>query len=191
MNDEACPIYDDIITNMMAGHQFLHEEFGVSPTIGWHVDPFGHSLANQYLFSEMGIEAMIFSRIDYQDKEKRMKTKELEWVWESFSEDRGSNSTIFAHTMYYHYFPPPGFCWEPNNCGYYDEPVIADKSLKTYNIESRAKELYEWVLHMKEHYRSNQLLIPFGGDFFYKNALKWYKNIDNLIEGFNRIYTDV
>ena len=44
---------------------------------------------------------------------------------------------------------------------------------------------------MKEHYRGNNLLIPFGGDFFYKNSLKWYKNIDKLIEGFNDIYQDV
>ena len=135
MNDEACPLYSDIISNMMTGHQFLHSEFGVTPKIGWHVDPFGHSLANQYLFSEMGLEAIMFSRIDYQDKEKRMASKELEWVWETFSEDRGSNSTIFAHTMFHHYFPPPGFCWEPNNCGYYDEPIVNDRNLKTYNVE--------------------------------------------------------
>jgi len=35
MNDEACPIYTDIIDNMRIGHQFLMKEFGISPTIGW------------------------------------------------------------------------------------------------------------------------------------------------------------
>jgi len=54
--------------------------------------------------------------------------------------------------MFEHYYPPPGFCWEPNNCPYYDEPVVDDRSLKTYNVEERAKVLYDWVLHMKDHY---------------------------------------
>jgi alpha-mannosidase len=43
MNDEAAPHYEDQINNMMYGHQFLKDEFGITPTIGWHVDPFGHS----------------------------------------------------------------------------------------------------------------------------------------------------
>jgi len=65
MNDEACPYYLDIIENMRVGHQFLQKEFGITPNIGWHPDPFGHSTANQYLFTEMGIEAIFFSRLDY------------------------------------------------------------------------------------------------------------------------------
>jgi len=29
----------------MLGHQFLLQEFGVVPTIGWQIDPFGHANA--------------------------------------------------------------------------------------------------------------------------------------------------
>lgn len=43
MNDEANPYYEDIIDQMSYGHRFLKKEFGVTPTIGWHIDPFGHS----------------------------------------------------------------------------------------------------------------------------------------------------
>lgn len=35
MHDEACPIYEDMINNMMLGQQWLLQEFGVKPSIGW------------------------------------------------------------------------------------------------------------------------------------------------------------
>lgn len=37
MHDEACPHYDDMITNMQKGHQFITDEFGAeaAPRIGW------------------------------------------------------------------------------------------------------------------------------------------------------------
>jgi alpha-mannosidase len=68
MHDEACTHYEDQLNNMMYGHKFLMEEFGVKPRIGWHVDPFGHSNANPRLFAEMGFDAWFFARLDRQDK---------------------------------------------------------------------------------------------------------------------------
>jgi alpha-mannosidase len=68
MHDEACTHYEDQINNMMSGHQFLLDEFGVKPKVGWHIDPFGHSNANPRLFAEMGFDAWFFARLDYQDK---------------------------------------------------------------------------------------------------------------------------
>lgn len=35
MHDEACPHYEDMIHNMMVGHDFVMKEFGVKPRIGW------------------------------------------------------------------------------------------------------------------------------------------------------------
>ena len=71
MHDEACPTYEDMITNMMAGHQFVLKEFGITPRVGWQIDPFGHSNSNPRLFSDMGFDAWIFSRADYQDEANR------------------------------------------------------------------------------------------------------------------------
>lgn len=65
MHDEACPHYEDMINNMMAGHDFVMKEFGVRPRVGWQIDPFGHSNANARLFAEMGFDAFFFARIDY------------------------------------------------------------------------------------------------------------------------------
>lgn len=35
MHDEACPNYEDMINNMMIGHEWVLETFGVKPRIGW------------------------------------------------------------------------------------------------------------------------------------------------------------
>ena len=51
MHDEAGPTFDDMIENMRVGHQFIIDNFGVKPRIGWQVDPFGHSNTNARFFS--------------------------------------------------------------------------------------------------------------------------------------------
>lgn len=71
MHDEACPIYEDMIDNMMMGHDFILKEFGVKPRIGWQIDPFGHSNTNARIFSEMGFDAWFFARLDGGDKQRR------------------------------------------------------------------------------------------------------------------------
>jgi hypothetical protein len=35
MHDEACATYDDMINNMLIGHEWIEKEFGVKPRIGW------------------------------------------------------------------------------------------------------------------------------------------------------------
>lgn len=35
MHDEACPHYEDMIHNMMHGHDFILREFNTKPRIGW------------------------------------------------------------------------------------------------------------------------------------------------------------
>lgn len=77
MHDEANTHYDDMINNMMKGHEFLMKEFGYRPRVGWHIDPFGHSNANPRLFAEMGFDAWFYGRIDYQDQDNRQDKKEL------------------------------------------------------------------------------------------------------------------
>ena len=188
MNDEACPYYSQIIENMMIGHRFLKEEFGYTINIGWHLDPFGHSSANAALFADMGFDAFFYARLDYQDKEKRLKEKSMEYLWRPFPEDKGESAQIFTHALYDHYYPPPSFCWETSKCAQYDEPVVKDKITGEGNYKERIQQLYEWVSHMKDHYRTNNLLIPMGGDFFYLQAHKIFKNTDRLIEYFNEEY---
>ena len=62
--DEATTNYADVLRNYEAGHDFLRGEFGVTPRIGWQLDPFGHSAVTAELMAEMGMEAIFFARMN-------------------------------------------------------------------------------------------------------------------------------
>ena len=49
MHDEAATHYIDMVDQTTLGHRFLKKEFGVTPRIGWQIDPFGHSAVQAYL----------------------------------------------------------------------------------------------------------------------------------------------
>ena len=108
MHDEACTHYDDMMNNMMLGHEFIVREFGewARPHVGWHIDPFGHSNANPRLFAEMGFDSWFFARIDFEDREVRMANKSMQWVWKPFAQSLGDQVSIFTHCMPDHYWTP-------------------------------------------------------------------------------------
>lgn len=68
--DEACPNYEDIITNMYLGHKFMLKEFGVTSKIGWQIDAFGHSSAHAALLTDFGFEALFFTRMENRTREE-------------------------------------------------------------------------------------------------------------------------
>ena len=53
----------------MHAHQcrWLNDTFGKTPTIGWQIDPFGHSATHASLIIGLGgYDALFFGRADYQ-----------------------------------------------------------------------------------------------------------------------------
>ena len=64
--DEACPDYTDMLRNFEQAHDWVWQEFGVKPRIGWQLDPFGHSAANARLMTELGLETVVFTRMNEQ-----------------------------------------------------------------------------------------------------------------------------
>ena len=92
MHDEACPTYTDMIDNMAKGHAFIAKNFpGYHPRIGWQIDPFGHSNTNMRLFSDMGFDAVFMARMDRHDKEERLKSESMEFVWRPSNDTLGGN----------------------------------------------------------------------------------------------------
>ena len=84
MHDEATTHYIDMIDQTTLGHHYIRSQFGeaANPTIGWQLDPFGHSATQAALLSaEAGFDALFFGRIDYQDHDLRVKNRELQFVW--------------------------------------------------------------------------------------------------------------
>ena len=89
-NDEGCPNFDDIINNMMIGHEFIKETFGVAPRIAWNLDVFGHTDAGARLFSQMGMEALFFSRLDQSEKNERIGKRSMNFLWRPSSGNFGN-----------------------------------------------------------------------------------------------------
>ena len=180
MHDEACPHYDDMINNMMIGHEFLLKEFDYVPTIGWHIDPFGHSNANARLFADMGFDTFIFGRLDYEDKQQRLADKKMQFVWKPFSESLGDSVEIFTHILQDMYSFPKTLINDERDFKNCNSPVIDDETLETFNADEKVAYLAQYALHMSEHYRTRNMFIPFGEDFAYGNAFTNYANGDAL-----------
>mmetsp|Transcript_32995 Transcript_32995/g.29888 ORF Transcript_32995/g.29888 Transcript_32995/m.29888 type:complete len:92 (+) Transcript_32995:309-584(+) len=89
----------------------------------------------------MGFKAFFFSRVDYQDKQYRLKDSSMEMVWVP-STSQGDENAIFTHITYYHYIDPRGFCFDLR-CPIF-EPVMSDPNLEEYNIDRKSDDFVAW-----------------------------------------------
>ena len=183
MHDEATTYFQDMLDNMATGHKFLLKNFNVTPSIGWQIDPFGHSSANADMYTKMGFNGLYFWRIDYQDKINRLANNTCEMVWDPTA-GTGSPSGIFTHVLYHNYGWPAGYCFDVR-CS--DDPIMDDPRLENYNADWKAAGLVSYLHERASHYNTNELLVTIGGDFNYQNANANFKNMDKLI---NLINTD-
>ncbi|KAL5724488.1 alpha-mannosidase [Ranunculus cassubicifolius] len=182
MHDEASPHYIDMIDQTTLGHRFIKQEFGVTPRVGWQIDPFGHSAVQAYLLgAEVGFDSLFFGRIDYQDREKRKKEKSLEVVWRG-SQTLGSSAQIFAGAFPEHYEPPSGFYFEVNDAS----PIVQDNmDLFDYNVEERVNDFVAAAVSQANITRTNHIMWTMGTDFKYQYAHTWFRNMDKLIHYVN------
>ncbi|KAL3722920.1 hypothetical protein ACJRO7_035159 [Eucalyptus globulus] len=183
MHDEAVPHYIDMIDQTTLGHRFIKEEFGVTPRIGWQIDPFGHSAVQAYLLgAEVGFDSFFYGRIDYQDRAKRKDEKSLEVIWRG-SKSLGSSSQIFAGAFPQNYEPPSGFYYEVND----DSPIVQDDiTLFDYNVEERVNAFVAAAIAQANITRTNHVMWTMGTDFKYQYAHTWYRNMDKLIHYVNK-----
>ncbi|KAK7311283.1 hypothetical protein RJT34_09317 [Clitoria ternatea] len=184
MHDEAVTHYIDMIDQTTLGHQFLKKEFGVTPRIGWQIDPFGHSAVQAYLLgAEVGFDSLFFGRIDYQDRAKRKKEKSLEVIWQG-SKSLGSSAQIFAGAFPENYEPPPGgFYFEVND----NSPVIQDNmDLFDYNVQERVNDFVAAAISQANITRTNHIMWTMGTDFKYQYAETWFRQMDKLIHYVNK-----
>ncbi len=182
MSDEAAPYYEDVIDQMTIGHRWLKETFGAIPTAAWHIDPFGHQSSSASMFSQMGMQAFFFARIDYQDKNLRLNQKAMEMIWRPKQYNEDKSTYVFTHVNYYHYSPPPGFCFDIR-CT--NEPVKDNPDLGDYNLPTKADALVKYFKSMALHFRSSNLMHTLGEDFHYIDGNIWFKNVDKLINYIN------
>lgn len=177
MNDEAAAHYQHVIDQMSYGAKWLNQTFGscATPKIGWQIDPFGHSREQASIFSQMGFDGLFLGRVDYQDKLLREKEKTLEMIWKS-SPSLGPKADIFTGILPNVYWPPTGFCFDIN-C--WDEPLHEN------NIRAKAVDFIAHVRKQANNYATNHTIITMGMDFYFRDAKKWYENLDKLFEAVN------
>ena len=59
----------------------------------------------------MGFDGLFFARLHFEDKAERKKRKALEMVWRG-SRNLGPDNQLLTSVLFYHYCPPPGFCFD-------------------------------------------------------------------------------
>ncbi|XP_071440327.1 lysosomal alpha-mannosidase-like isoform X1 [Hetaerina americana] len=183
MNDEAVTNYMSTIDQMTWGFRKLNDTFGECgrPKVGWQIDPFGHSRDMASTFALMGMDGLFFARLDYMDKENRLKSKSAEMVWKG-SPNIGKKSWLFTGVLYNHYQPPPGFCFDLL-CD--DEPIIDDKHSPEYNVDDKVSRFISFIGNESKYYATDNVAVTMGGDFNYQDANSWFTNLDKIISYVN------
>jgi len=186
MHDEAATHYIGMIDQTTLGHDFLKKTFDYVPTVGWQLDPFGHSSTQSSIMTyKMGFDALYFGRIDYQDLELRHATKECEGLWDAFGEesrvdDEGDERSIFwGLTGSYggNYGSPGGYCLDVN-CG------EGQKSFIDKNHTALVAMLQDFLLAVRQQSdrtKGNNVMLTMGSDFQYQRAAVNFANLDLVI----------
>lgn len=182
MNDEAAAHYQSIIDNFSIGLRLLNDTFGECgrPTIGWQIDPFGHSREQASIFAQMGFDGFFFGRLDWRDKNARFRSKTTEMIWEG-SPNLGDSSDIFTSANYDGYYGPAGFCFDVM-CK--EDPIIDDPGNPDNNYAAKIQAYADYVRREAPNYNTNNIMITMGGDFHYQDALSYFLNLDKLVKGF-------
>jgi len=176
-HDNACPYYDDIISNYEYGREWLNNNVGQMPRSGWLIDPFGLSLTTIRLYAEMGYDFYFINRIPSTTKRRLMKhgNAAFNWVYP----DRPEYNLLT--TVLFDYYTSPGLLMNqwPNTT------TIA-ASIFDYHMDMMG--VYNSIL---EHFRLfntdlafgdlNIALIPFGDDFWYTNFPAVILHLDQVV----------
>lgn len=137
--DEATTNADDLIDNFMSGHRFLIEEVGIDekdlPSVSWQLDSFGTSNGFGRLATDLGFDAMFFSREDIQQKKQTFDKKEKLQVWRADEANFGDSKDVLQSLITSekgNYCFPSGFAVDLN---YHEDIVFSPKAGNGYNAD--------------------------------------------------------
>jgi len=160
MHDEACTHYVGMIDQTALGHDFLKRELGYAPTVGWQLDPFGHSSTQASLMTaKMGMDALYFGRIDYQDLQLRQLTKQCEGLWQPPSTADGGVFWGLTGSYQGNYGPPEGFWFDALSS---DEPLVGANETR---FDQRLRLFLEDLRVQADQTQGNHIMLTMGSDF--------------------------
>ncbi len=161
MHDEAVNNAATILNQMALGLKYLNETLSVRPKYEWHIDPFGHSLMMPELYTALQYDAIVINRIPDHIKQRMRIEQGLEFYWKSSL----TNATMFTHVLDMHYATP----------------LILGQTIK-----EKALSLATTCLNRLKWYKTDQVLIPFGGDFDFQNATDNFLKMEELMSYINQ-----
>jgi alpha-mannosidase len=176
MHDEATTHFMGMIDQTTLGHTFLKKELSVVPSVGWQLDPFGHSATQASLMtSKVGFDALYFGRIDYQDLELRRLTRECEGLWNSTGGGGGDSTIFWGLTGSYggNYGAPNGFCFDQ----FCHDPDLT----KINNLSKAIVDFLHKIRRQSDETKGNHIMLTMGSDFQYEIARRNFASLDVLI----------
>ena len=185
MHDEGATHFIGMMDQTTLGHDFLKNEFDYKPTIGWQIDPFGHSKTHASLMSAItGFDALFIGRIDTQDLSDRKKRRQIEGIWETTVALPKSRSDIFwSLTGSYdgNYSPLSGF----NLDSFSQDEFIVDAQGPLNNVDNRMIDFANQAFLQGSQQTGENIMITMGSDFQFENAMSNFDQYDKLIRHVN------
>ena len=105
--DEALPSLHAILEQYTIGHDWLYNNFGIRPSVGWQIDATGHSDATPSLLGMMGYEALVVNRLHFRVKQQFKSEKHMEFFWKGANVGKDA-SPLLTHILAEHYRTPEG-----------------------------------------------------------------------------------
>lgn len=183
------------MVNMQQGHRFIRDSFGAHavPTIGWQIDPFGHSAATPRIYASMGYKAMVLGRPDWRTRDAMQMDRSLEFWWGAdagtcpatagrpstpwqqadrrpFLMPSENERMLFTHMLHTHYQAPDGFDFS------YHRPAT------TTQYTTLADRLVKDVKRRRKLFRTDNVLMLIGDDFRFVEASNTYIPLDAIID---------
>lgn len=114
----------------------------------------------------------------------------MQWLWRPSFDHLGKRSQLLAFMMVDNsYYPPKYF-------NFYDDDrqegvFITDPNNTEFNADWKAAYFVNFVTEVANHFRTNHIMFPMGGDFQFINAHLHYTNLERMIDYINTKYPNV
>ena len=179
MTDEANVDVFAMVDQLIEGHSWVQNTFGIDIKSSWSVDPFGHGGTFPYLLNASGIDGMVIMRIHYAWKEYFAKSQTGDFLW---TQRWNQNKQILCHNFPYDIYSVKGSCGpKADVCVQfnfasklteqpYNEYVMGTKLITPSNVQERAELLLESYGRTGSLHDHNVVLVPLGEDFLYAIA---------------------
>lgn len=164
----------------------MQKEFGVVPKVSWDMRTPGHSSTNSRINAQLGYHAQFFSQVDESLKQNLLKAENMgmNFIWQPASSNFGDKYQIFTSIVHGNGCQPGGQFFDVNGQGVFGEtndPFVADTKLRDFNAQKRAISFIDMSINLSDHFRENNIVIPWGCDYSWMNARSNYQETEALI----------